>query len=601
MNEEENIIYFLQKVRLELLKRLKDGSINEEYKKIIRSLNSPDFRAQNVVCDCYNVETLNNNDLIELSLARINQFYKRDKKEYFRICRNGQYVVWVTVFRCAENLIKIKNSLNSSDYSLRPSDYFGSCDIVKNYLNNLANAYKEIVILEKRMGIERYLATSSLKKDMELLHGILREVRAICNKKLEDFMKIFQIQWNLTSVSKAIKRSLDYDVNDDEISSSMIQHQERVIYLLLDGFGYTQYLWFLSGLKERKSQTFGINLFEWLKSYGEYQDKLILGSTLVTDTASAMSTIFSGELPLKTGVLASKIFDGRRIVDIKRTEGNDILNLVKKYPDTFLNDMQDVDVLVLQGSSYVTGDKKSFSGMIYGDSKVDAIDPIDRIFKAIAEKISFVNKQLIIAYLPLIDRTGHSIGAFTSFESYEYEKLNILLVDFLLDLAYNKKEIFDGKTKIIISADHGMFETSSNHVTLKEIKNEFYKHNIRPPMIAVNNRSLILYNVYKNSFDLSKRIMKELLLSKKISHKIFDGEDEFSKYFVPLSNRYDTKTMVILFDSDGIALTRDKNEILIHNGGHGGASCEEIFVPFITIELTSNLHSELINHFSKIK
>ena len=160
-----------------------------------------------------------------------------------------------------------------------------------------------------------------------------------------------------------------------------------------------------------------------------------------------------------------------------------------------MNDLNGIETIVLQGSSFIDYKDKSFSKMIYGDSKIIAVDPIERIFKVINENINFNVKQLIVAYLPLIDRTGHSIGAFTSFESYEYEKLNILMVEFLLDLANNKEELFDGKTKIMISADHGMFETSFNFVTFNEIFEEYKKKGLYPPIIAINNRSIILYNI----------------------------------------------------------------------------------------------------------
>ncbi len=267
-----DMIYFLQEARIEILKRLKDNFLdNTQYLEIIRHLNSP--KTNKIIKfnenEISNLNKLDNKNLINLCIFRLFQFYRYDKKEFNRICREGQYIVWSNVFRCAENLIDIKNALNNLNYGLRPNDYFGSCTVVKEHLNLLANGYKEMVLFEKRMGVDRYLATSGLSNDIEILHEILREIRDICNYKLKDFIKIFQTKWNLTSVSKAINRSLDFDIEDNEISNSMIRNQDRVIYLLLDGFGYTQYLWLLSGLRERKSITFGINLFEWLKSKDE--------------------------------------------------------------------------------------------------------------------------------------------------------------------------------------------------------------------------------------------------------------------------------------------------------------------------------------------
>ena len=60
-------------------------------------------------------------------------------------------------------------------------------------------------------------------------------------------------------------------------------------------------------------------------------------------------------------------------------------------------------------------------------------------------------------------------------------------------------------------------------------------------------------------------------------------------------------TLIILFKGDGIAVQQDIEKQLLHYGGHGGCSCEEVFVPLITLELTPNLHENLINHFSKLK
>ena len=78
--------------------------------------------------------------------------------------------------------------------------------LLENIFDLLANGYKEMVIFEKKMGIDRYLATSGLKEDITILHGILKELREICNFKLKNFIELFQKKWNLTSVSKAVQK-----------------------------------------------------------------------------------------------------------------------------------------------------------------------------------------------------------------------------------------------------------------------------------------------------------------------------------------------------------------------------------------------------------
>lgn len=211
---------------------------------------------------------------------------------------------------------------------------------------------------------------------------------------------------------------------------------------------------------------------------------------------------------------------------------------------------------------------------------------------------------MIVAYFPLIDRTGHSIGAFTSFESHEYEKLNVLMVDFLLDLAYNKKEIFDGTTIVVISADHGMFETSSKYITIDEIKRGFGVRGIPIPFVVIDNRSLLFFNISRGFLEESKYVITELLNEKGISCKIYVKNDPLVKKILcgrKMRSFDNCPDLIVLFNGDGIGLTRNIEELLLHYGGHGGCSCEEVFVPLITIRLTPELHKQIINHFSKLK
>jgi len=394
---------------------------------------------------------------------------------------------------------------------------------------------------------------------------------------------------------------LGTEVEEDEITAYMPRDQEHVIFLLLDGVGYSQYLWLRGGLRSGKSVTFSLNIFGWLKSFDEYNDKLILGSTLITDTASAFATIFSGKLPSETGVLASNMLINGEVANIKSCDEKKLKDLFVKFPGTFLKNLNNTQILVLDGSGRAPDMSSiSFSKMLYDSYSVVPISPPDRIFKSLSARIDTTKKQLLIAYLPLIDRTGHSIGAFTSFESLEYEKLNMLLVEFLLDLAYNKKEIFDGRTTLVISADHGMFETSSKLVTLDEIKNRFRSNNLRPPFILINSRALLLYRVGDMLLEDYKRVITELLREKGISFELYTKKDPLIKLLLCDNVSYSCPDIVVLFGGDGVGLTQNVEELLLHHGGHGGCSCEEVFVPFITLRLTQRLYIELVTYFYKL-
>ncbi|BAI61673.1 hypothetical protein MCP_1601 [Methanocella paludicola SANAE] len=457
------------------------------------------------------------------------------------------------------------------------------------------------------MGIDRYLATSGLK-DIKILHDMVTETRKICNDKLNNYINIYQEKWNLTSVSLCIKKMFNPKIYDSAVTSCMYSDQQRVIYVLLDGFGYSQYLWLSNGLKERKSTTFGINLFEWLQGKDEYNDKLILGSTLITDTGAALTTIFTGLLPVETRVISSKVYNGtlndkEKIADVKRVAEGGLSRYIGKKPETFLNHIKDIQFNILSAtkSSKVTSD---FTKMLYGDNNVVNIDPSDRLFKNIVKTIVNNKKQLIIAYYPLIDHSGHTIGSFTSFESYEYEKLNLLLVEFMLDLAKNKKEIFDGKTTIIFSADHGMFETSSKYITKKEIKEEFEHSKLKSPYISVSNRCLLFYDINRMDLEESYSLIKGLLEKKGIPNRIYRYNDPIIEKLLCKKNEpidYRAPDIVCLFSDEGIAVPfKDIDETMLHYGGHGGCSSEEVFVPFITLRLTERLYEDLTGYFSKL-
>jgi len=177
--------------------------------------------------------------------------------------------------------------------------------------------------------------------------------------------------------------------------------------------------------------------------------------------------------------------------------------------------------------------------------------------------------------------------------------LNILLVDFLLNLAYSQKELFDNHTTIVITADHGMFETSIKKITFNEIKTVFSEDNLPIPYIIIDNRAILFYNISNQNLVRSKEIVQNYLKNKGIIGKILILTDELMNTLWD-SHNVNCPAMVLLIKGDGIAVSQEIDEELLHHGGHGGCSCEEVFVPFITINLTPNLHSHLINHYAKL-
>lgn len=599
----------IQQIRIEFLLRvLQKQTETINYSDILQFLIKPsnylDPKSKQIDFDrkLDEIKKLSDEDLTKVTLTLLHHCYCENPEYFGELYRDGQYTIWDHVLKCAEKLVAIEEAVQQIKYSPKKDNYPNSCEVVKRYLSLLAQSYKELTLLERTLGVERYLAVTGLKTDIEILHDSLRRIRNLCNDRLEETIMEFQLKWNISSIAKIIKKLLGNEIPENSITNSFGSHQERIIFLLLDGFGYTQYLWHLSGLRERKSATYSMNLFEWLSQFDEFDDKRILASTLVTDTGSAISTIFSGEVPSSNGIFASRIFNGSRLVNVKRSRNNDILTVAKKYPNTFLSDLSGVQICIFDGAGGYDDDSvASFSELIYSNFDRIPTSPSDRIFLKILGAIDISQKkQLLIGYLPLIDSTGHAIGSFTSFESYEYEKLNILLVDFLLNLAYAKKELFDNNTTLVITADHGMFETSNKKISKEELIKIFIDNNLPAPFIVIDNRAILFYKISNNNIAQSKQVMEDYLKRKEIVGKILIGTDILVQTLWDSHNSNCPK-MVLLFKGDGIGIFHEMEEKMLHHGGHGGCSCEEVFVPFITITLSPNLHEQLINHFAKLK
>jgi len=609
---KEEAIDFIQQIRYEYLKRVNQGTATQnDYSKIIDFFRSPHpvnsyqrvfDNTQFPDCDCF---LLSSNELQKYVILRLYSYFYSQQDDFKEICPDAQYVIWSTIFPCVESLKKIQQELKSIQVYQKANNYPNSCEFVQFYLHKLAQAYSLMVILENQLGIERYLATTGLKYDIKFIHSLVQDIRRESNGKLKKTKLEFQIQWNLTAISKIIKKLLGEQVLEDSITCNFVKDQERVIFILIDGMGYTQYLWYREGIKSQKNFAYGLNIFEWLSQFNEYNDTLVLGSTLIPDTGSAIASIYSGKLPTTHGIYASNMYDGINSINIKKIDGVNFDKFVENCPDTFLSSLNKTTIKILDGSgSFTKKNKNSFTKFIFGEFPRERIIPQDRLFKKISGTVqNLSNKLLILGYYPLIDNTSHSIGAFTAFESVEYEKLNLIFIDMLIDLAKNQPFVFDGKTTILITADHGMFEISSKKISLYEIKQVFRDEMAIIPFVSINTRSIFLYNIPLDKIKKAKDVLQDFIDRREIIAEIYTKNDEIIQTLLLNSERYGqtpSPDLILIIEDEGIGVSNDIEDALIFHGGHGGSSCEEVFVPLIQIRLTSHLRTEIMNHFAKI-
>jgi hypothetical protein len=134
-------------VRIEFLERIANGyASKKDYSKIIQYLSSPtNYLPSQEIWKKANpplndIHQLSNEELKNYIITKLYNSYREDPKQYENIFTNGQYIIWQTVFSCAENLVQTKNLLEKISFSAKMGNYPNSCSVVKEYLSLLAES-----------------------------------------------------------------------------------------------------------------------------------------------------------------------------------------------------------------------------------------------------------------------------------------------------------------------------------------------------------------------------------------------------------------------------------------------------------------------------
>lgn len=550
----------------------------------------------------------------------IYKLYLNQSEDYYNFIINGQCDIWDQVGKTYVKLKEIEKELIQLQVDYIENNYVYACKEVQRVIDLFSNSLSEVTKFERAMGLDRYLSYININ-DLDMLNMQVQEIKYIANKKLDKYKDLFQLKWNLTSISEVIIHMMLKENTNNPVTRNVWKNQNKVILVLIDGFGYSQYLWNKRYLSLNKSYTFNENILGWLDGDKNFKNHLMLGSSLVSDTGAGLSQIFAGKLPRETGVMSSKIYrddydqfyyyNSRHkspIIDIKNTHFNftEMINL--SGTESFLQTLNNYGVCtnVFFCAKY-RGNK--YSKYCFGDSQVYEIIPPERVFSILLEKLDSFrnnsdNKECYIIYYTAIDSTGHPIGAFTSFELYEHQKINMLLTNFLIHLVIYNPEIFDGRTTIVITADHGMAETSKKVISQEAFSSLYPELILKQDSIVENNRSMLFYNIVQDKLLYAADKIKDIFAQNGISVQVFTKDDEIVKQLLHDSNnKFSSKNcpdILALIDGDGIVFSKNIDRNLYHFGGHGGRSLEEVFVPLLLINLSKDLKEKIEKRFLKL-
>jgi len=588
----------LKNIRNQLL----ENNLLNEYKSIMSFFENPD---ENVVEEIINsFPTILKKDMEDVLVEIIN-IYETELSKYNAEILYGQRLIWSQVLVCFEALYKVRDRMQKYNLTIYDDDYLAANNEIKKIFACYAEAQMEMSKFEDTLGVDRYLDTLC-DSDIKPLEKILSEIKAEFETKIQPYKQIFVKKWSTTNIATLIIHELVRYDGDNQVCTLFECNKKKTVLFVIDGFGYSQYQWHKSMNRGVVNYTYNENIFAWLDKIGCIKE-CVLGSAYITDTGAGLSQIFIGKSAIETGIISSKV-GSKNSSSFIETKKIDVGEFKKIFHSNNSSITELVKIFnkkskVLYGSHY-GNNVSGFSDYIFKGAEVIEILPPERMFEILKDELEQEEEGLDVIYLTGIDNSGHTMGAYSKFEKFEHEKFNMLLRNFLIEMAMKNKEYFDGKTTFIITADHGMAESSKLMISRKILKDRLYYANIRGASFVENNRAMLIYSLSSSDYVKAKNSLIEYFNEIGVDVDILiKGTDEYAKWYcTDLNNSISNiaPDIVLRLISNGLFYSRETSQHLLHYGGHGGASAGELFVPLLQITLDDKLLKSIQNRFINI-
>lgn len=532
-------------------------------------------------------------------------WFRSDNLDYRNKIIFGQLIIWQEVNIAYTELLRVEKQLKETILVFYEENYLKSTEQISMILNLYSNAKAAITRLEINLGVDRYLDNLSTK-DFELLVKKFDEIHKGVEMLLAEYKILYVKKWNTANIYNLIIHKMIRKNLDNQVCTLIQGKKKRVLLFVVDGFGMGQYFWSKKVVPQNNNLTYSNNVFEWL-SRENLIDELILGAPLITDTAAGISQIFIGKTAKDTRIFSSSVKKegDNRMIPVKNLNQSDFLRIADTGFNSFTVDvLSEKDFMrIYYCSKYDMEHVSGFSKFVFDSADVKSIVPSERVFSFLKEDICEEKEGVTVVYITNIDNSGHVMGSFSQFERYEHEKINMLFKNFLIEAAQNNPEIFNGETSILVTADHGMTESYRINISKNEILDVFKIHHEHPRIIEANRAELI-YGVSHSKINGCKAALKQFLEEKGVQALVLSREDDLFDSFIPRTEWafIDTSPdIIILLISEGIFYSKDVGENLMHFGGHGGHSIDEVFVPLLNIELNQNLRDKIEKRFLNLE
>lgn len=543
-------------------------------------------------------EELQNKLICELNALR--QFYKENRNLYDEEYKYGQAIIWQEVLFAYNSMVVASQKIANGTLCPDISNYSIAAKDIARVLNYYAEMQIALSNLEQVLGVDRFLDRIS-RTTFDVLEEMLKKEKSDIEEKTNRYKSFFQQKWNTTNIHKLIRHKLVSPDNENQICDLSQSGCKELILFVIDGFGYSQYLWNRGCDINRKNYTFNENIFYWM-SRENLSHEYILGSSYITDTGAGLAQIFLGQMPGETGIIASKIWKrgGEKTFYSAKTISPieyDSLFLYKNSITDIIS-LYEKPVTVYYCSKYQEP-PSGFSKCIFKSANIKQVLPSERVFSILLDDISAGEETgLKVVYLTGIDNSGHTMGAYSNFERYEHQKISYLFRNFLIELANNNPSYFDGTRSILITADHGMFESSKKIISRTEITDYLSNAGINHVKQVENNRAMLFYNEGFNTNKEIKTCLEQFFKEKQLHVEVQDKDVDSYSHCLDNCEYGLMPDLIARFVGEGLFYTNlHHNAHLLHFGGHGGYSIDEVFVPLIEIPLDEKLFNTIQKRF----
>lgn len=527
--------------------------------------------------------------------------YSEDKRQYEYLYSYGQVIIWDEVLNTYKTILHQIAIIDSISLSPDCSNYTLVLDELKQLLTPYAQMQIALSDLESVLGVDRFLDRIS-EDTFAVLTSLLQDAKHKIEDKSKQFKTQAQIRYSTTNVYTALAHSLIQANENNQVCDLISSGKDQVLLLVIDGLGFCQYLWNKGIDSKHQNYTFKENVFSWL-SKNNLLREMILGSSFVTDTGAGLANIFLGKKASSTGVFASKIRNetaGTPYIETKRINRS-LFDSLFSCPNSITDVLAtfNKESTIYYCSRY-QDPPSGFSSHLFESAEVIPILPAERVFSIVLDDI-FCGKTsgLQVVYLTGIDNNGHTTGAYSAFEKQEHLKMDSLLRNFLIELAYFRPELFDGKRSIMITADHGMYESSKKMISRQDIISSLNYAGIRNIKLIENNRALLFYNEGYSDTEYVATVLRDYFRTHKFDVDVQTAADKgFYECLCSEDNDDKRPSIIARIIGEGLFFSRpDISEHLLHYGGHGGYSVDEVFVPLIEIPLNSRLLAHINTRF----